>query len=123
MRRRKRSFPAYKRRKSSLVRMRSSSEYKQFLKSKGLLRCFVCGWSDPTIPPYFLLEVHHITRVEHGGTNTPDNYILLCPIHHRIADYLSKKNKELCKTKQVMISLIKEHEFNRNQQSQQHTIR
>lgn len=31
-------------------------------------------------------EIHHITPASEGGTDSPDNVILLCPNHHKQAD-------------------------------------
>jgi len=107
----RRHFPSYKR--SSLSRLRYNADYKSTLKQKGLLKCWVCGWHDKSIEPYYLIELHHIRRVADGGQNTGDNVVALCPSHHSIADHLSKNNKDVTITVDMMISLIREHDFNR----------
>lgn len=42
-------------------------------------KCIVCGFDEIT-------EVHHIVPQSHGGTDEPDNLVLLCPNHHALAD-------------------------------------
>ena len=57
-------------------------------------RCAICGWQAT---PELLThkgktqfahgnEIHHIIPVSEGGTEAPDNVILLCPNHHKQAD-------------------------------------
>ena len=57
-------------------------------------RCAICGWQAT---PELLThkgrthfahgnEIHHIIPVSEGGTEAPDNLILLCPNHHKQAD-------------------------------------
>lgn len=48
--------------------------------------CVVCGWRIEKRRSYGL-EVHHIKPVRDGGTNDPDNLVVLCPNHHAEADY------------------------------------
>ena len=49
-------------------------------------RCAICGWNT-------IIDVHHITKKIHGGTNEVDNLIVLCPNHHKMAerDMISKE--------------------------------
>lgn len=112
-RKRKRSFTRYNFRKSSWSRIEATSKYKQYLKDRGRLRCSICGFCDPSIHPFFLIEIHHCKRVADGGGHDFANLLEVCPLHHNLADRLSKKNKHLNITRELMISLIKEHEFNR----------
>ena len=42
-------------------------------------RCAICGFDTIT-------EVHHILPRTDGGTDDPDNLIVLCPNHHAMAD-------------------------------------
>lgn len=109
--RRRTHFRRYKR--SSWSRLQATSSYKQRMKDRGLLRCDICGWFDPAIQPFFLVECHHIKRVADGGKNVDDNYVLTCPNHHALADRISRLNKNLSMTKAAIIALIREHEFNR----------
>lgn len=57
-------------------------------------RCAICEWQAT---PELLThkgktqfahgnEIHHIIPVSEGGTEAPDNLILLCPNHHKQAD-------------------------------------
>src|ERR1700721_1096161 len=109
--RKRSSFPKYKH--SSISRLISGAEYKQLLKKQGKLYCHVCGWFDPLILPYFGLESHHIKQYRDGGKNANENYLVCCPNCHRIADIISKANRNLRLTRDILIALIREHEFNR----------
>jgi len=59
------------------------------------LKCRICGWSLPqkTIYDNGIIskmggcEMHHITPVSEGGGDGRENLILLCPNHHKEADY------------------------------------
>jgi 5-methylcytosine-specific restriction endonuclease McrA len=42
-------------------------------------KCAVCSFDE-------VVEVHHIIPQRVGGTNDPENLILLCPNHHAMAD-------------------------------------
>lgn len=42
-------------------------------------KCTVCGFDE-------IVEVHHIIARYLGGTEDPENLILLCPNHHALAD-------------------------------------
>lgn len=42
-------------------------------------KCAVCSFDE-------VVEVHHIIPQRAGGTDDPDNLILLCPNHHAMAD-------------------------------------
>lgn len=107
-------FPRY--RKSSFSRLRGNSDYKTYLKSKGLLKCQVCGFFDPLTEPFYLIEIHHIRQVTDGGSSTHDNLIALCPTHHNLADRISRSNRDISISKDAMVSLIRDHEFNRDRQ-------
>lgn len=90
------------------ARLRSTSEYKAWLKVNGFLRCEVCGWYDPQLPPYYGIEIHHIRRHADGGPNSHLNYLACCPTHHAIADRLSSRDVNL--TKEAIVSMVLEHE-------------
>lgn len=57
-------------------------------------KCAICGWqaTEQTISVNGKIqhahgnEIHHITPTSEGGTDSPDNIILLCPNHHKQAD-------------------------------------
>jgi len=40
----------------------------------------------PNCKETIALDVHHIISREEGGTNRDNNLIVLCPVHHRLAD-------------------------------------
>ncbi len=42
-------------------------------------KCIICGFD-------VVVNVHHITPKNEGGTNTPANLAVLCPNHHAMAD-------------------------------------
>lgn len=48
-----------------------------YARQKG--RCALCAEQYP-------LHIHHIIPVSRGGTNDPDNLVLLCANHHALAD-------------------------------------
>jgi predicted restriction endonuclease len=111
--RRRPRFHRY-RRVSKIGRIRAGAAYKQYLKDRGMLRCEICGWFDPLISPYFLIESHHIKRVADGGSHDFSNQIACCPNHHNLADRISKVHANVALTKIALIALIREHEHNRN---------
>ena len=57
-------------------------------------KCALCGWqATPELIEHngkmqyaHGNEIHHILSVRDGGTEAPDNLILLCPNHHKQAD-------------------------------------
>lgn len=57
-------------------------------------RCALCGWqaTDQAISINGKIqyahgnEIHHITPVKEGGSDSWENVILLCPNHHKQAD-------------------------------------
>jgi len=51
---------------------------REFAKRHTDLACVICGFS-------LHVEVHHIQPREHGGRNTPENLVVLCPNHHWMA--------------------------------------
>jgi hypothetical protein len=111
--RRKKYTPYRKYKRSSWTRLQSGSEHKQWLKDHGKLYCHVCGWYDPLILPYFGIESHHIRQCRDGGTHEYSNKLACCPNCHRIADRISRANRDLRLTRELLIALIREHEFNR----------
>ena len=52
--------------------------------------CAVCSWQ-----PWFgrLLHWHHILPVSRGGGNDSNNLVLLCPNHHAIAHFVSRRSE------------------------------
>lgn len=43
--------------------------------------CEICGWNEAPC------DVHHKTPLSKGGTDSYENYICLCPNHHRVCHY------------------------------------
>ena len=50
--------------------------------------CEYCGWKPPEAR---LLHVHHVTALAAGGSDTPDNIVVLCPNHHALAHYATSR--------------------------------
>jgi 5-methylcytosine-specific restriction endonuclease McrA len=61
------------------LRDRNITEPKRLALRRAGSRCRVCGFDT-------LVEVHHIIARRHGGPDTLDNLITLCPNHHTMAD-------------------------------------
>jgi hypothetical protein len=61
------------------LRDRNITEPKRLALRRDGSRCRVCGFDT-------LVEVHHIIARRHGGPDTLDNIITLCPNHHTMAD-------------------------------------
>lgn len=80
---------AYRRRLNQTINL---APWKRQQFSNKDVACVICGWK----PPVFLtkshvrtfLTIHHMIPVADGGTDSPDNLIILCPNCHSIADYL-----------------------------------
>jgi hypothetical protein len=112
--RKRSSFPYYpSKRKKSWTRLSIAAEYKVKLKRQGKLYCWVCNWKDPL----FLIEIHHVVQVSNKGTHDENNLLPCCPNCHRIADRISKQHSNLPLTVPILIALIREHEFNRQQRT------
>jgi hypothetical protein len=52
-------------------------------------QCEVCGWKPPDLGPRpshsSIIAVHHVIPDSHGGDDSEDKLVLLCPNHHAIA--------------------------------------
>jgi hypothetical protein len=107
--RRRRAFLIRARR--CFVRLKTGAAHKKFLKDRGQLKCEACNWFDPLIQPFYGLESHHIRQVCDGGTHEFSNRVVFCPICHRLADSVTRKNREIVNSKSVLIALIREHRF------------
>lgn len=105
MGRKRRSFLAPKR--NRFRRLNASITHKEELKSRGNLRCEVCGWSDPNFEPYYMIEIHHIRPRSCNGEDRGHNFIALCPVHHRIADRISRSRPSI--TRDDLIADIGAH--------------
>ena len=56
-------------------------EYKRYIITSRGNRC---NQFNPTICPRCGIELHHITEVQNGGSNRPENLEVLCEIHHAL---------------------------------------
>jgi hypothetical protein len=61
------------------LRGRNLSLPKSLALRRDKARCRICGFAT-------MVEVHHIIARRHGGPDTLDNLITLCPNHHTMAD-------------------------------------
>lgn len=59
-------------------------------KLRGAGVCEVCGWEPPQKK---LLHTHHVIPLCHGGTNDPENLVVLCPNHHAVAHSVSPRTR------------------------------
>ncbi|MDD9808536.1 MAG: HNH endonuclease [Thaumarchaeota archaeon] len=50
-------------------------------------RCQVCGYTLETASGTRYSEVHHLHPLHEGGSDTPDNMVVLCAKHHAEFDY------------------------------------
>lgn len=69
---------------------------KSRLYKKGFKTCQVCGWVPPSFlcpkgEPWRALDLHHVIQKSKGGTDDHSNLLLLCPNHHRLAHFLSRR--------------------------------
>lgn len=69
----------------------SHDETERIIHRVGTMCCY------PNCKENIALDVHHIVPREDGGTNRDDNLIVLCPVHHRLADRgaIPKKRLEM----------------------------
>lgn len=57
-----------------------SPEVRQLVRERDGFKCCICGQPERK---GFRLQLHHIKYRCHGGTNHPDNLMLVCPKCHR----------------------------------------
>lgn len=65
----------------------------EHLDAEDPLRCVMCGVTEEEIDRE-LLDTHHIVPVMAGGSNSPDNLMILCRSCHRTADSFVKSRIE-----------------------------
>jgi len=61
-------------------------------------KCAICGFED-------IIEVHHIIPLRQGGSNTPQNTIVLCPNHHTMLHLGLLKIKDIRTIQKLPIDL------------------
>ena len=68
------------------------------IKERRDFKCQICGIKIKTKDKTFYIEAAHITRKSEGGSEMPDNIMILCPNHHKEFDYgdtsIIKRSKE-----------------------------
>lgn len=50
--------------------------------------CAFCGWEPPDPG---ILNAHHILPLCCGGLEEPENIVILCPNHHALSRYVSRR--------------------------------
>jgi hypothetical protein len=78
------------------LRGRNLSLPKSLALRRDKARCRICGFDT-------MVEVHHIIARRHGGPDTLDNLITLCPSHHTMSD------RRLITIEDLRALLIKDH--------------
>ena len=82
-------------RKRQVERACAVRKHKANLRRSGQVKCQICDWQAPDFlqamfgRSSFAVNLHHVLPVACGGTDEPENLVLLCPNHHAIADILS----------------------------------
>ena len=66
--------------RSAKVSRLTHDETEKIIHKVGTICCY------PNCKETIALDVHHIVPIGQGGTNRDDNLIVLCPVHHRLAD-------------------------------------
>ncbi|WP_184093483.1 HNH endonuclease [Anaerocolumna cellulosilytica] len=57
------------------------------LKKKHDYKCQVCGYNFLIDNGNYYCEAHHIKSLSQGGSQSPENVVILCPNHHRLFHY------------------------------------
>ena len=65
------------------------------LKKKYNYQCQLCGYSFHMDNGNDYCEAHHIKELSKGGSQNPNNVLILCPNHHRQFHYACRKIKIL----------------------------
>lgn len=81
------------------------------LKQKYNYKCQLCGYTFLMHNGSYYCEAHHIKMLSKGGSQHPENVVILCANHHRIFHYASNTIivGELIDSKRVI--KIKDEEF------------
>jgi hypothetical protein len=94
----------------SSIRKRSSwKATRHKLSASGV--CEVCGWEPPEKR---LLHAHHVVPRCHGGGDEPENLLVVCPNHHALAHYVSKRTYRVYagpRTRAALLEKIRLVEF------------
>jgi 5-methylcytosine-specific restriction endonuclease McrA len=53
-----------------------------------------CEGCNVLMPDPDMMHVHHVTPVSRGGSNAPDNVVLLCPNCHAVAHWFDRTMPE-----------------------------
>lgn len=73
----------------------ATNVFKTNMFAEGIAECEVCGFNPPSKFARRLLEVHHIVPVSCGGTDMPENLVLICANCHRLSHSLFKSHYKL----------------------------
>ncbi len=86
---------------------------KRARKKEGRASCEACGWIPPQdllakLSRLPLLHAHHVVPIASGGTDAPDNLLLLCPNHHALAHSLGSQRHGVWYGAQTRMELLAE---------------
>ena len=94
--------PQPQQRKQTVIQYARDPDIRAWVLKRAGGRCELCSNKAPFVKednsPF--LEVHHITQLSHGGPDTPENTVALCPNCHRHLHYGKDRKK---KTRQLRI--------------------
>ena len=83
-------------RKQTVIQYARDPEIRAWVLKRAGGRCELCSNKAPFAKedgtPF--LEIHHITQLSHGGTDTLDNTVALCPNCHRNLHYGKDRKKK-----------------------------
>jgi 5-methylcytosine-specific restriction protein A len=70
-----------------IIRIKRYQKIVKMLKKKYNYKCQLCGYSFHMDNGKDYCEAHHIEMLSEGGSQSPENVIILCANHHRIFHY------------------------------------
>lgn len=83
-------------RKQTVIQYARDPDIRAWVLKRAGARCELCSNKAPFVKedgtPF--LEIHHITQLSHGGPDTPENTVALCPNCHRHLHYGKERKKK-----------------------------
>lgn len=82
-------FPELENQKKELVinRIKRVKSIVDALKEKYHYKCQICGFNFKMKNGNEYCEAHHLVPLSTGGSQMPENVIIICPNHHRMLHY------------------------------------
>jgi predicted restriction endonuclease len=71
----------------SIIALKRYQKIVKMLKNKYNHKCQLCGYSFHMDNGDYYCEAHHIKELAKGGSQDPNNVIILCSNHHRQFHY------------------------------------